>query len=62
MDPNDQVSIEVEESFESDDGNNSFEEWYHHSKICGSYIVVIGLSCQNVVDIAHFESVESTII
>jgi hypothetical protein len=23
MDPNDQVSIEVEESFESDDGNNS---------------------------------------
>jgi hypothetical protein len=26
MDPNDQVSIEVEESFESDDGNNSFEE------------------------------------
>jgi len=26
MDPNDQVSIEVEESFESDDGINSFEE------------------------------------
>jgi hypothetical protein len=37
MDPNDQVSIEVEESFESDDGNNSFEEWYHHNKIYGSY-------------------------
>jgi hypothetical protein len=26
MDPNDQVSIEVEDSFESNDGNNSFEE------------------------------------